>query len=188
MHGRLCLTILRPFWLLNPISYQSLTFERPCHVSTWVHLELINTTPSIWIVMFEYLTAFCLPDVTWHHCTWWDLPHLLPLCSVAVFKVCIQVQAGKFYHMRDFNVFLGRGGVWRILVPSWWGKSPRPPSKWSCTRWWKIKANGMHSFLFQMKLCPQKCLIFADMNLCKFLLSHQIAVLSVGLLETHMNN
>ena len=41
----------------------------------------------------------------------------------------------------------------------------------------KMMANGMHSFLFQMKLCPQKCLIFADMNLRKFLLSHQIAVL-----------
>ena len=28
-----------------------------------------------------------------------------------------------------------------------------------------------------MKLCPQKCLILADTNLRKFLLSHQIAVL-----------
>ena len=55
-------------------------------------------------------------------------------------------------------------------------------------RWWKIKANGMHSFLYQMKLCPQKCLIFAEMNMRKFLLSHQIAVLSIELLETHINN
>ena len=57
--------------------------------------------------------------------------HCICRCTVAVFEVCIQVQAGRFYHMRDINVFLGRGGVWRILVPSWWGKSPRPPSKWS---------------------------------------------------------
>ena len=26
-------------------------------------------------------------------------------------------------------------------------------------RWWKIKANGMHSFLFQMKLCPHLILL-----------------------------
>ena len=53
-------------------------------------------------------------------------------------------------------------------------------------RWWKIKANGMHSFPFQTKLCPQKCLNFADMNLRKFLFSHQIAVLFYWTLgDTH---
>ena len=39
-----------------------------------------------------------------------------------------------------------------------------------------MEIKAMFSFLFQMKLCPQKCLIFADM-LRKFLLSHQIALL-----------
>ena len=48
----------------------------------------------------------------------------------------------------------------------------------------KIKANGMHSFLFQMKLCPMS--YFADMNLRKFLLSLPIAVLFYWTLgDTH---
>ena len=44
--------------------------------------------------------------------------HCICRCTVAVFEVCIQVQAGRFYYMRDNNIFLGRGGVWRILAPS----------------------------------------------------------------------
>ena len=83
--------------------------------------------------------------------------------------------------MRDNNVFLGRGVVWRILVPSWWENLHAILKV--ITRWWKIKTNGMHSFLFQMKLCPH---IFADKNLCKFLLSYQIAALFYWTLgDTH---
>ena len=103
------------------------------------------------------MTAFCLPDVTWHHCTWLDLPRLLPL-YVQVHCGC--VQAGRFYNMKDIDVFLGRGGVRRILVPWKISQAALKVIK----RWWKIKVNGMHSFLFQMKMCPQKCLIFANMN------------------------
>ena len=63
----------------------------------------------------DYLcvTAFYLPDVTWHHSMWLNLPCLLPLymqihLATWLFKVFTQVQAGRFYHTRDTNVFLGR--------------------------------------------------------------------------------
>ena len=38
------------------------------------------------------------------------------------------------------------------------------------------------------KLCPQKCLIFADMNLYKFFCHAKLISFSIGLLEIHMNN
>ena len=72
-----------------------------------------------------------LHDITAHDEISHAFSHCICRCSVAVFKVVYKSRLGNFYHMRDINVFLGRGGVWRILVPSWWGKSPRPPSKWS---------------------------------------------------------
>ena len=127
-----------------------------------------------------------LCDITAHDEISHAFSHCVCRCSVAVFKVCIPVQAGRFYHTRDINVFL----VIRRGVENPCTFRVRKISQAALkviTRWWKIKANGMHSFLFQMKLCPQKCLIFADMNLCKFLVSHQIVALSIGLLETHMN-
>ena len=45
---------------------------------------------------------------------------------MAVFEVCIQVQAGSFYHMRNIKIFLGigGGGGWRNLYVSE-GKIPQ---------------------------------------------------------------
>ena len=105
----------------------------------WLH--------SVYLILHD-ITARDEISHTFSHCTC--------RCTVAVFKVCIQVQAGRFY-MRDINVLFERG-VWRILVPWKISQATLKVIK----RWWKIKANGMR--LFQMKLCPQKCLIFADFN------------------------
>ena len=111
--------------------------------------------------------------------------HCICRCTVAVFEVCIQVQAGRFLpHERHQCLPRKRRGVENpctFLI----GKISQATLK-VIKRWWKIKANGMHSFLLQMKLCPQKSLILADMNLRNFLLSHQIAVLFYWTLgETH---
>ena len=102
-------------------------------------------------------------------------------CTVAVFEVCIQVQAGRFYHMKHqgFSTPLPRKRCGESLyLPDRENLPGHPRSD--------QKANGMHSFLFQMKLCPQKCLILADMNLHEFLLLHQITVLFYWTLgDTH---
>ena len=106
---------------------------------------------------------------------WWDLPRLLPLY--------MQVHFGSFW-----TLYTSPG--WEILLHERHQCLPRKRRDVEnpCTflvgkifqaalkvikRWWKIKGNGMH---FKIKLCPQKWLIFTDMNLRKFLLSHQIDV------------
>ena len=76
--------------------------------------------------------------------------HCMCRCTVAVFEVCIQVQADN---MRDINVFLRRGGVWRILVP--WKISQATLAQSDQ----KMMENGMHSFVFQMN-CVHKNVLF----------------------------
>ena len=141
------------------------------------YCPLCDCILSTWSMVHD-ITACDEISHAFSHCIW--------RCTVGLLdrlKFVYKSRLGDFT-TRDINVFLGRGGVWQILVPSWWGKSPKPPSKDEKLVLWHA------FFLFQMKLCPQNCLIFADMNLRKFLLSHQIAVLFYWTLklETHMNN
>ena len=129
----------------------------------------------------------CLPDVTWHHCMWWDLPHLFPLY--------MQVHCGCVWslytspgweilpHERQQCLPRKRRGVENPCT-FLMGKSPNPSSKWLQDDG-KLKLMAcIHSF--PDKIVSTKCLIFADFNLCKFLLSHQIAVLFYWTLgDTH---
>ena len=61
--------------------------------------------PLVWL-HFVYLI---LHDITACDEFSHAFSHCICRCTVAVFEACIQVQAGRFYHMRDINVFLGRG-------------------------------------------------------------------------------
>ena len=76
-----------------------------------------------------------------------------------MFEVCklIQVQAGRFYHIRDNNVFIGRGkGCGESLYLLDGENLPgRPQSDQKM-----IKLMACIHFLVQMKLCPQKNVLF----------------------------
>ena len=103
--------------------------QRPhvCKAVSMYVIWCINTLTKheLWILPLVGLHS----DITWHHCMWRDLPHLLPLymhigsgkflevakawdegTTVAtwLFKVCTQVQTGRFYHMRNISVYLGQ--------------------------------------------------------------------------------
>ena len=146
--------------------------------------DLYIVPPLVWL----HSVYLMLHDITAYDEISHAFSHHICRCTVAVFEVCIQVQAGRFYHMHERQQCLprkrrGMENPCTFLM----GKISHAILK-VITRWWKIKTNGMHSFLFQMKLCPQKCLIFADKSLWKFLLSTKLLPPSIGLLETHMNN
>ena len=177
----------KPYFCLKTKHLQGSVMHLLWYTLNW------STQPQVYINRNDWV-----PPLVWLHSVYLmlhditvcdEISHTFSHCvsryTVAVFEVCIQVQAGRLYHMRDQHRCLSRKRrVWRILVPSWWGKSPRPPWKWSK----KIKANAFISFPDEIVSTKMSC--FADMNLCKFSLYCHTKLLSfsIGLLETHMNN
>ena len=77
-----------------------------------------------------------------------------------------------------------KGGVWRILVPSWWRKSSRPPSKW-------YKDDGKLKLmacihLFFIWNCVHKNVLFLLIWTCTSSYCHtKLLSFPIGLLETH---
>ena len=115
-------------------------------------------------------------DLLWYTRNWSTQPQVYINCNDRVPP-----------HERHQCLPRKREGVWRFLEPSWWGKSPRTPSKWSKVDE-KLKLIACVHF-FSKWNCVDKNVSFLLIWTCTSSYCHtKLLSFSIGLLETHMNN